>query len=176
MNESDFDRVSVEEALNRRPDLTFRSRSSSLRSWSSIPAALQPTLATCTRLSGMAVDDPNATTTRLLTLLNVSATKAGKRKRNFEENKPSEKLNKKRTVQIAAPEETLDEPSKELGENGGAQPETEQEEGAPGGEVEDEPSAYAKRFRARSWFNVRNVCQKMARTPMKRTLACSLRS
>ncbi|KAH9858485.1 digestive organ expansion factor [Lenzites betulinus] len=87
----------------------------------------------------MAVDDPNATTTRLLTLLNVSATKTGKRKRNLEEHKPSEKLNKKRAVQIAAPDETTEEVSEASGESKekSALPETEQEEGAPGGEEDD---------------------------------------
>ncbi|KAI0745922.1 digestive organ expansion factor [Earliella scabrosa] len=54
----------------------------------------------------MAIDDSSSTTTRLLTLLNVSATKAGKRKRTYEESKPVEKLNKKRTVQIAPPEDS----------------------------------------------------------------------
>ena len=54
----------------------------------------------------MAIDDSSSTTTRLLTLLNVSATKAGKRKRTYEESKPVEKLNKKCTVQIAPPEDS----------------------------------------------------------------------
>ena len=53
----------------------------------------------------MAIDESSSTTTRLLTLLNVSATKAGKRKRVYEESKPSEKLNKKRAVVFAAPED-----------------------------------------------------------------------
>ncbi|RDX42707.1 digestive organ expansion factor [Lentinus brumalis] len=50
----------------------------------------------------MAIDDSSSTTTRLLTLLNVSATKAGKRKRTYEDSKPVEKLNKRRAVQFAA--------------------------------------------------------------------------
>ncbi len=54
----------------------------------------------------MAIDESSSTTTRLLTLLNVSATKAGKRKRTFEETKPVEKLNKKRAVQMAMPEDS----------------------------------------------------------------------
>ncbi|KAI0358530.1 digestive organ expansion factor [Trametes cingulata] len=88
----------------------------------------------------MAVDDPNATTTRLLTLLNVSATKAGKRKRTFEEAMPAEKLNKKRAVQIAAPEDGHDESSPERAEKeeSATQAQTEEEEGAPGGEDEEE--------------------------------------
>ncbi|KAI0744109.1 digestive organ expansion factor [Daedaleopsis nitida] len=49
----------------------------------------------------MTIDNSSSTTTRLLTLLNVSATKAGKRKRTYEESKPGEKLNKKRVVRIA---------------------------------------------------------------------------
>lgn len=54
----------------------------------------------------MAIDESSSTTTRLLTLLNVSATKASKRKRTFEESKPVEKLNKKRAVQIATAEDS----------------------------------------------------------------------
>ena len=55
----------------------------------------------------MGIDESSSTTTRLLTLLNVSATKTGKRKRTFyEENKPAEKLNKKRAVQFVQQEET----------------------------------------------------------------------
>ncbi|EJF65447.1 digestive organ expansion factor [Dichomitus squalens LYAD-421 SS1] len=53
----------------------------------------------------MAIDESSSTTTRLLTLLNVSATKAGKRKRAYEESKPAEKLNKKRVVHITTPED-----------------------------------------------------------------------
>lgn len=93
----------------------------------------------------MAIDEDANTTTRLLTLLNVSATKANKRKRTFEESKPSEKLNKKRTVQIAAPTETLDEPVQKAGVD--APLETEQEEGVPGGEEADDPSACASSSR-----------------------------
>ncbi|KAI0335146.1 digestive organ expansion factor [Cubamyces sp. BRFM 1775] len=99
----------------------------------------------------MAVEDPNATTTRLLTLLNVSATKAGKRKRTFEESKPSEKLNKKRAVQIAAPEENGEgSPEQSNGEEnpGSAPPQTEEEEGAPGGEEEDDAGNGADPYEA----------------------------
>ena len=54
----------------------------------------------------MAIDGSSSTTTRLLTLLNVSATKTGKRKRAFyEESKPTEKLNKKRAVQFSSDQE-----------------------------------------------------------------------
>ena len=53
----------------------------------------------------MAIADSSSATTRLLTLLNVSATKAGKRKRAYEDSKPVEKLNKRRAVQFAAPGE-----------------------------------------------------------------------
>ncbi|KZT10784.1 digestive organ expansion factor [Laetiporus sulphureus 93-53] len=50
----------------------------------------------------MAVEETNAMTTRLLTLLNISATKAGSRKRTFEEeeNRPVQRLNKRRMVQF----------------------------------------------------------------------------
>ncbi|KAL1942815.1 hypothetical protein VTO73DRAFT_5055 [Trametes versicolor] len=94
----------------------------------------------------MAIDEDANTTTRLLTLLNVSATKANKRKRTFEESKPSEKLNKKRTVQIAAPTETLNEPLQTAGED--APVETEQEEGVPGGEEADDPNGGADPYEA----------------------------
>lgn len=48
----------------------------------------------------MAIDRGNGTTTQLLTLLNVSATKAGKRKWLLDDLKPTQKLNKRRTVQF----------------------------------------------------------------------------
>lgn len=47
------------------------------------------------------MDDGNNTTTRLLTLLNVSAVKNGKRKRVFEESSPIQKLNKRKSVLFA---------------------------------------------------------------------------
>ncbi|EPT04571.1 hypothetical protein FOMPIDRAFT_1057882 [Fomitopsis schrenkii] len=48
----------------------------------------------------MAVQDPNSVTTKLLTLLNVSATKVGKRKQPIDDvlAQPSEKLNKRRAI------------------------------------------------------------------------------
>lgn len=48
----------------------------------------------------MAIDRGNETTTQLLTLLNVSATKAGKRKWILDDARPAEKLNKRRNVQF----------------------------------------------------------------------------
>lgn len=48
----------------------------------------------------MAIDNSNSATTRLLTLLNVSATKKGKRKRAIEDAPAPVKLNKRRTVRI----------------------------------------------------------------------------
>jgi U3 small nucleolar RNA-associated protein 25 len=47
------------------------------------------------------MDHPNATTTRLLTLLNVSAVKTGKRKRTFDHSVPTSKLNKRKSVLFA---------------------------------------------------------------------------
>lgn len=44
------------------------------------------------------MDDGNSITTRLLTLLNVSATKIGKRKRIEQDFIPSEKLNKRKST------------------------------------------------------------------------------
>lgn len=52
------------------------------------------------REAAMAIDRGNETTTQLLTLLNVSATKAGKRKWILDDARPSEKLNKRRNVQF----------------------------------------------------------------------------
>ncbi len=47
------------------------------------------------------MDDIEDTRTKLLTLLNVSATKLGKRKWNLEsETRPSEKLNKRKAVSL----------------------------------------------------------------------------
>lgn len=46
----------------------------------------------------MAIDKGSETTTKLLTLLNVSATKAGKRKWSSEPSRPAEKLNKRKAV------------------------------------------------------------------------------
>jgi U3 small nucleolar RNA-associated protein 25 len=48
------------------------------------------------------MDDGNSTTTRLLTLLNISATKAGKRKRTYEDEfVPSQKLNKRKSIRFS---------------------------------------------------------------------------
>jgi U3 small nucleolar RNA-associated protein 25 len=47
------------------------------------------------------MDDGNSITTKLLTLLNVSATKIGKRKRVDDDFVPAEKLNKRKSVIIA---------------------------------------------------------------------------
>ena len=49
----------------------------------------------------MAFERGNSTTTQLLTLLNVSATKAGKRKWILDDIQPTRKLNKRRTVQFS---------------------------------------------------------------------------
>ncbi|KAJ6521901.1 digestive organ expansion factor [Mycena vulgaris] len=55
------------------------------------------------------MSDPNSTTTRLLTLLNVSATKAGKRKWTAVEEFPAEKLNKRKTARFTLEETSLSE-------------------------------------------------------------------
>lgn len=47
------------------------------------------------------MDDGNSTTTRLLTLLNISGTKAGKRKRNYSDDAPATKLNKRQSLRFA---------------------------------------------------------------------------
>lgn len=58
--------------------------------------------------------DANSTTTRLLTLLNVSATKAGKRKWSAADEFPAEKLNKRkiaRLMTMAESEESQEMPA-----------------------------------------------------------------
>ncbi len=47
------------------------------------------------------MDDGNTVTTKLLTLLNVSATRIGKRKRPHDDFVPSEKLNKRKSITFA---------------------------------------------------------------------------
>lgn len=50
------------------------------------------------------MDDGNSVTTKLLTLLNVSATKVGKRKRVYEDHLgSSDKLNKRRSASFVEP-------------------------------------------------------------------------
>ena len=51
----------------------------------------------------MGLDRGNETTTQLLTLLNVSATKASKRKWVSDDAKPKEKLNKRRVILLDEP-------------------------------------------------------------------------
>jgi hypothetical protein len=55
------------------------------------------------------MDDGNSITTRLLTLLNVSATKIGKRKRIEQDFIPSEKLNKRKSTASSSEEKENDE-------------------------------------------------------------------
>ena len=57
------------------------------------------------------MDDLNATTTRLLTLLNVSAVKTGKRKRTFDDSVPAPKLNKRKSVLFANISNGVQEPA-----------------------------------------------------------------
>jgi len=51
----------------------------------------------------MTMDDGNSVTTKLLTLLNVSATRIGKRKRGQDDFVPAEKLNKRKSISFAEP-------------------------------------------------------------------------
>lgn len=79
----------------------------------------------------MAIDRGNETTTQLLTLLNVSATKAGKRKWILDDARPSEKLNKRRNVQfdegkINELEDTPEEVPKEDAEGDAVMDDTEE--------------------------------------------------
>ena len=62
--------------------------------------------------SDMDQDDTNAVTTRLLTLLNVSATKIGKRKRSYEAaDVPHQKLNKRKSIHFSDSENPPDVPA-----------------------------------------------------------------
>ena len=54
----------------------------------------------------MTMDDGNSVTTKLLTLLNVSATRIGKRKRVEDDFVPAEKLNKRKSISFAEPKAT----------------------------------------------------------------------
>lgn len=49
----------------------------------------------------MAIDDGTSVTTKLLTLLNVSATKLGKRKVDEDDFVPAEKLNKRKSISFS---------------------------------------------------------------------------
>jgi U3 small nucleolar RNA-associated protein 25 len=83
----------------------------------------------------MTMDDGNSTTTKLLTLLNVSATKIGKRKRTKSDFVPAEKLNKRKSISFGEPVqskapsekenvivvEPLNEPTVAPAEGGGAE-------------------------------------------------------
>ena len=63
------------------------------------------------------MDDGNTITTRLITLLNVSATKIGKQKKIEQDFIPSEKLNKRKSTDPSASssEEKEDDSAKEKG-------------------------------------------------------------
>lgn len=58
-----------------------------------------------------AMNDADITTTRLLTLLNVSATKAGKRKWTSVDDFPAEKLNKRKTARFMDSAESEESPA-----------------------------------------------------------------
>ena len=63
-------------------------------------------------LQGLQMGDTNAVTTRLLTLLNVSGTKIGKRKSPYEDDDtPPEKLNKRKSIRFSDSENHSDSPA-----------------------------------------------------------------
>ncbi|KZT63869.1 digestive organ expansion factor [Daedalea quercina L-15889] len=95
----------------------------------------------------MAVEDPNAVTTKLLTLLNVSATKTGKRKHPFEDvvAKPSERLNKRRTIAFAdAPSSQQDPGQSSISDVENSVPANEATNEKGREEVEEDPSDSAE--------------------------------
>ncbi|THH01458.1 hypothetical protein EW026_g1245 [Hermanssonia centrifuga] len=113
----------------------------------------------------MGLDRGNETTTQLLTLLNVSATKAGKRKWDHQESKPAQPLNKRRAIQFAdaslsevanvvrvAAEEVTSPNEEEVGTEGASETQVEVVEAEDGSE---DPSAdpYEVHYGAKS-----NVC------------------
>lgn len=74
-------------------------------------------------MPGLDSEEDNNTTTRLLTLLNVSALKSSKRKRTEPiEPTPRVKLNKRRSVQLDATESTSASPKEDEGKPEGSSP------------------------------------------------------
>lgn len=71
----------------------------------------------CKKMPGLDLEDDNNTTTRLLTLLNVSALKSSKRQRT--ESTPRVKLNKRRSVELDKAESASPTP-----EEDGAKPQS----------------------------------------------------
>lgn len=66
------------------------------------------------------MDNGNSVTTKLLTLLNVSATKIGKRKRTYEDHfVPSSKLNKRKSASFAIADEPVQSEGVEDANQGG---------------------------------------------------------
>lgn len=91
------------------------------------------------------MDDGNSVTTKLLTLLNVSATKIGKRKRTYEDHLGlSDKLNKRKSASFAD-ESVVEEGEKDETKTEDVDMEHEkkevEEEAPEGGEDEEEESA-----------------------------------
>lgn len=85
------------------------------------------------------MDDGNSVTTKLLTLLNVSATRIGKRKRPQDDFVPSEKLNKRKSITFAKtpiekPNEDAMDAEKDTAESSVDVAMDEQEEGADPGD------------------------------------------
>jgi hypothetical protein len=73
----------------------------------------------CTKMPALNLEEDNNTTTRLLTLLNVSALQSSKRKRTEPiEPTPRVKLNKRRSVQIDATESTPAASKEDEGKHG----------------------------------------------------------
>ena len=83
------------------------------------------------------MDDGNSITTRLLTLLNVSATKIGKRKRIELDFIPSEKLNKRKSTGIEPNASSLEEKENDAAKEEGTVPATNGEDVEMEDEVQD---------------------------------------
>lgn len=73
----------------------------------------------------MAVE-PTSPTTRLLTLLNVSAARSTKRKRHEDDSLPTAKLNKRRSLELASEPENSNEQNVEAKNADGAGDEVEE--------------------------------------------------
>ncbi|KAK7053261.1 rRNA-binding ribosome biosynthesis protein utp25 [Paramarasmius palmivorus] len=102
------------------------------------------------------MDDGNATTTKLLTLLNVSATKVGKRKWEIhEESRPKEKLNKRKTAKFAIDETRSGTEAQdvEMEDTGSIEePTGDNKDDADGEETVDSADSYEQHFGCRPIF------------------------
>ncbi|KAJ3510271.1 hypothetical protein NLJ89_g4777 [Agrocybe chaxingu] len=104
------------------------------------------------------MDDGNTITTKLLTLLNVSATKIGKRKRTDDEFVPSEKLNKRKSATFVDSTVTFAEKENvavvtEVGKNEASMADTSAAEDEDELDVGEDPSSSNDKYEAHFGLN-----------------------